>query len=300
MKVSLGPIYFYWSKQQIYDFYKKIADSGVDIVYLGEVVCSKRHELSFEDWLGIADELQSAGKEVVLSTLTLLEADSELKRLSRICQNSEYLIEANDFAAISLMSKQQKPFVVGPSVNIYNVSSLRVLTDKGLKRWCFPVELSQETLKDITADKPSNLEVEVFVFGKLPLAYSARCFTARAYNLDKDDCQYKCVEHNQGILLSTKEDESFLIMNGIQTLSSDTFNLINNLKQMQDMGIDIVRISPQIEHTEKVVDIFKDTIENKITMVKAQQQLDTLIVYKQCDGYWHEQSGMQKVALCQD
>ena len=297
MKISLGPIYFYWPKQKVFDFYKNIAQSSVDIVYLGEVICSKRNELKLEDWLEIAEQLTESGKEVVLSTLTLLEADSELKRLSRICKESDYLVEANDFSAINVMSKQQKPFVVGPSVNMYNAASLNILAEKGLKRWCFPVELSRNTLAGILPDKDERIEVEVFAFGKLPLAFSARCFTARAYDLDKDDCQYKCIKHKDGLLLSTKEDQSFLIMNGIQTMSSDTFNLINEIDEMQSMGVDVVRISPQSENTEKVIEVFKQRINGEIDQESAVGYLADLSADLQCDGYWHEQAGMGRMEL---
>ena len=297
MKVSLGPIYFYWPKSKVYKFYEKIAKSNVDIVYLGEVVCAKRHELKLEDWLTIASELISAGKEVVLSTLTLIEAESELKRLNRITQIKNYLIEANDFAAIGLLSKQHKPFVIGPSINMYNARSLNVLIAKGLKRWCFPVELSHKTLSSIIKQTITELETEVFVFGKLPLAFSARCFTARAYNLDKDDCQYKCINHDEGLVLSTQENTSFLTINGIQTLSSSSFNLINNIKQMQTIGVDIVRISPQPKHTEKIIDIFKDVINDRQSTAQAKSKIDSLINEKQCDGYWFEQAGMHKIEL---
>ena len=146
MKISLGPIYYYWDKQKVFDFYQGVAKSAVDIVYLGEVVCSKRRQLRLDDWLTIAQQLRHAGKEVVLSTLTLLEADSELKQLDKVCQTDDYLVEANDFAAINLRSKRNKAFVTGPSVNLYNAASLNILAKKGLKRWCFPVELSQKTL----------------------------------------------------------------------------------------------------------------------------------------------------------
>ncbi len=299
MKVALGPIYFYWSKQQVYDFYQCIAQSPVDIVYLGEVVCSKRNEIKLDDWLDIAKQLTEAGKQVVLSTLTLLEADSELKRLGRICKQNDYLVEANDFAAIGLLSKQQKPFVIGPSVNMYNAASLNILADKGLKRWCFPVELSRDTLKGIMLDKNPKIEVEVFAFGKLPLAFSARCFTARAYNLDKDDCQYKCIKHQEGLMLSTKEDQEFLVMNGIQTLSSDTFNLINNIDEMKDMGVDMVRVSPQDEYTDEIIAIFKDRIDNKLGATEAESRLHKLTNGAQCDGYWFEQKGMDSIELSQ-
>lgn len=87
MKLSLGPILYYWPEEQIRQFYREIADSAVDIVYLGETICSKRRSLNLEQWIEIGQQLQAAGKEVVLSTLALLEAESELKSLRKICGN---------------------------------------------------------------------------------------------------------------------------------------------------------------------------------------------------------------------
>ena len=299
MKISLGPIYIYWDKQKVFDFYQGIAKSAVDIVYLGEVVCSKRRQLRLDDWLTIAQQLRHAGKEVVLSTLTLLEADSELKQLDKVCQTDDYLVEANDFAAINLRSKRNKAFVTGPSVNLYNAASLNILAKKGLKRWCFPVELSQKTLAQIMAEINPELQTEVFVFGQMPLAFSARCFTARAYDLDKDDCQYKCLMYEDGLLLSTQEQQSFLTMNGIQTLSADTFNLITQLDQMQQMGVEVVRISPQFSNTEKIIQTFKDRIDQSIDTDQALDALSSCSTYQQCDGYWFDQPGMSSIELQQ-
>jgi len=299
MKISLGPIYYYWDKQKVFDFYQGIAKSAVDIVYLGEVVCSKRRQLRLDDWLTIAQQLRHAGKEVVLSTLTLLEADSELKQLDKVCQTDDYLVEANDFAAINLRSKRNKAFVTGPSVNLYNAASLNILAKKGLKRWCFPVELSQKTLAQIMAEINPELQTEVFVFGQMPLAFSARCFTARAYDLDKDDCQYKCLMYEDGLLLSTQEQQSFLTMNGIQTLSADTFNLITQLDQMQQMGVEVVRISPQFSNTEKIIQTFKDRIDQSIDTDQALDALSSCSAYQQCDGYWFDQPGMSSIELQQ-
>ena len=44
----------------------------------------------------------------------------------------------------------------------------------------------------LQAQRPAGMETEVLAFGRLPLAVSARCFTARAHNLPKDQCDFRC------------------------------------------------------------------------------------------------------------
>src|SRR5690554_3987472 len=86
MKLSLGPLQYLWSRQQVFDFYDQMISQPVDVVYLGETVCSKRRELKTSDWIELAGALAAKGKEVVLSTLALIEAESELKTLRKICR----------------------------------------------------------------------------------------------------------------------------------------------------------------------------------------------------------------------
>jgi collagenase-like PrtC family protease len=122
MKISLGSILYYWSKETVLDFYEQIANSAVEIVYLGETVCAKRKALKTGDWIELARHLSQKGKQVVLSTLALIEAESDLKTLQRLCENGEFLIEANDLGAVQLL--KGKPFVAGHAINIYNSRTL--------------------------------------------------------------------------------------------------------------------------------------------------------------------------------
>ena len=291
-KLSLGPLLYYWSRDDVFRFYESIADTAVDIVYLGETVCSKRRLLRPEAWLQLAAMLQEAGKEVVLSTLTLLEANSELSALKKICDNDQYMIEANDMSAVQLMSGK-KSFVTGPAVNIYNSRTLEVLARSGLKRWTLPVELSKETLTQLHKNRPVSVETEVFVFGRLPLAYSARCFTARAHNLPKDDCQFCCLDYADGLMLRTREDESFLVLNGIQTQSAKSQNLIMEINDFIDLDIDVLRISPQSKNTQQIIDIFDKCLHGKVTASDAEKLLQPYIMSGECDGYWHGKAGME-------
>ncbi|HHJ35430.1 MAG TPA: U32 family peptidase, partial [Gammaproteobacteria bacterium] len=285
-ELSLGPLLYYWPRDEVFAFYESVADSTVDIVYLGETVCSKRRLLRPEAWLQIANMLTAAGKEVVLSTLTLLEANSELSALKKICAEELYMIEANDMSAVQLMSGKRS-FVTGPAVNIYNSRTLEVLARSGLKRWVLQVELSRETLSTVHQNRPAGVETEVSVFGRLPLAYSARCFTARAHNLAKDDCQFRCLDYTDGLMLRTREDETFLVLNGIQTLSARTQNLIKEIDDLVDLEIDVLRISPQSKNTPEIIDVFYDRLRGRTSCDEAEKMLQRYILSGECDGYWH-------------
>jgi collagenase-like PrtC family protease len=290
-KLSLGPVPYYWARETLLSFYKQISDTPVDIVYLGETVCSKRRSLKYAEWLELAAQLQAAGKEVVLSTLTLLEAGSELGSLKRLCEQQDFLVEANDMSAVQFLSGK-RAFVTGPAVNIYNSGSLLVLAGLGLKRWTLPVELSRDTLADIQANRPDDIETEVLVFGRLPLAYSARCFTARAHNLPKDDCQFRCLDYPDGMLMSTRENEPFLVLNGIQTQSARTLNLVSELENLRQLGVDVLRVSPQSAHTDSIIRIFHHCLHKNCDTDEAAAELAGFMPVGPCNGYWYGDAGM--------
>lgn len=289
-KLALGPVLYYWSREFLLDFYERMAQTAVDIIYLGETVCSKRKTLRTSEWLMLAERLTAAGKEVVLSTLTLLEAESELKTLQRLCNNGQFMVEANDMAAVQLL--KGTPFVAGSGINIYNPRALAFLAKLGLQRWVFPLELSREVLADFQAQRPPNVATEVLVYGRLPLAYSARCFTARAHNLPKDDCQYRCLDYPDGLTLATQEGNPFLILNGIQTQSAPHCNLLPALATLQSWGIEVLRISPQSQQTEKVIKIFRAALDEPQTLAEGMTQLQRCSAFGHCDGYWHGHAGI--------
>lgn len=295
-RLSLGPVLYYWPRQQLLDFYARMAETPVDIVYLGETVCSKRRALRWDDWLHLARELRAAGKEVVLSTLTLIEAESELGYVERLCAQEEFPVEANDLAAVQL--RQGRPFVTGPAVNLYNRRALDRLRQIGLRRWVLPLELSRATLADLLRERGSDEEVEVFVYGRLPLAYSARCFTARAHNLPKDDCQFRCLDYPDGMALGTQEDQPFLAMNGIQTQSASRCNLLGELPDLCALGVDVLRISPVSRHTERVIETFHHCLRQPADLPRGIAELGKLSPDPACNGYWLGTAGIRQEAGC--
>lgn len=288
MKYSLGPLLYFWPKNDVEAFYQQAKSSNVDIIYLGESVCSKRRELKPAQWLDIAKDIADSGKQVVLSTMALLEAPSEVNIMKKYIDNGDFIIEANDVSAIQLASEAKIPFVVGPAVNCYNAQTLNLFLKQGMTRWCMPVELSREWLNNtlIECEKlgiRNKFETEVFSYGYLPLAYSARCFTARAENRAKDDCETCCIKYPQGITVNSQENQKVFTLNGIQTQSGYCYNLINDLKGMADI-VDVVRLSPLGLDTLSLVDDFRAN-EQSATRHHLENS-------HQCNGYWHSLAGL--------
>jgi collagenase-like PrtC family protease len=140
------------------------------------------------------------------------------------------------------------------------------------------------------------METEVFAYGRLPLAYSARCFTARARNLPKDDCRDVCLDYPDGLVVDTRDDTPFLALNGIQTQSARSMNLLPALDDLRSLGIDVLRISPQSAATERVIDIFHRVLSGVLEPGAAAAPLAALMPSGPCDGYWHGAAGMDALA----
>ena len=295
MKLALGPLQYYWPRQEVLDFYRSMAASPVDIVYLGETVCSRRHELRFDDWLALADELAAADKEVVLSSLTLVESESDLKQLRRLAEIGRHRVEANEMGAVRLLSGRSG-FVAGPSLNIFNAHTLELLHRLGATRWVMPPEMSAIMLQPLQAERPPAMETEVFAWGRLPLAYSARCFTARHFNLQKDSCEFRCLGLADGLPLNTAEGQPFLTLNGIQTQSSQVFNLAGEMDALRRLGVDVMRISPQAVGTAAVIDIFRAAADGSLTPREAAARLASLLPGAPCNGFWHGRPGLEYLA----
>lgn len=294
MKLALGPLLYYWSRDDTLAFYQAAANWPLDIVYLGETVCSRRHLLRLSDWLELAETLHAAGKEVVLSSQTLIESESDLKALRKLVADGRFKVEANEWGAVRLLAEAKQAFVAGSTLNAYNPDTLAMLVEMGAMRWVPPVEMPRDMIRDMLTALPQNIRIETeqFGYGRLPLAFSARCFTARHYNLQKDDCQFRCLDHPDGLVLTSREGEDFLAINGIQTQSSKVMSLAHRFDELAATGVDVLRLSPQARNTDRVVDVFRALVDGDITPTQAPARLDRLMPAAPCDGYWLGEAGM--------
>lgn len=286
--LSVGPVLYYWPRRTLIEFYARVAEAPVSSVTLGEVVCSRRHEMKTEDWLALASDLAAAGKEVVFATQALIESEAELRTMRRLAEQPDFLVEANDAAALQRLAG--RPFVIGPHINVYSGAALDELAAIGATRWVPPFELPVDAVG--AATRAGTVEAEVLAFGRLPLALSARCFTARHYGRNRDECEFRCLRHPDGLLLKTQEGEDFLALNGLQTQSAGVQCLLGWRDALAGAGVRRLRLSPVSNDFERVIEIFHCVFNESGDPAEGVRELATLgLPGAPIDGYADRHAG---------
>lgn len=250
MGLTVGPVLYHWSRTELLEFYAGIADGPADAVVLGEVVCARRRELRLPDWLALGRELMASGKKVVLATQALVETEADLRLIEHQGEQARFAVEAGDASALALLAGRV-PLWLGPHINVYSRAALAEHADLGVQRWVAPVELAPDALARINppgdpvrSPDGTPIATEAWAFGRLPLAFSARCFTARHHAVPKDDCGYRCLADRDGLLLRSTEGDPFLVLNGTQTQSAALQSLLGEALALRTAGVRHLRLSP--------------------------------------------------------
>ncbi len=292
--LTLGPVLFNWDADRLRAFYKGIAEnSKFDRVHLCEVVCGKRMPFTDAVWPDAIERLEAAGKEVVLSTLALPASTRERKTVADLCRD-DHLAEINDVTA--LPARGRRPFVAGPLVNVYNEGAARFLAARGAVTLCTPVELPLTSVAVIAQACP-ELEIEVFAFGRLPLALSSRCYHARLHGLHKDSCQFVCEKDPDGLAVDTIDGQPFLAVNGVQTLSQGVQAYCPTAEEAASFGIRRLRLSPHTADMCAVSAIYRDLLDGVLQPGEAHARLSGLsLPGALIDGYTRGAPGCAPVA----
>ena len=291
-KLTLGPLLFNWTPEAWRDFHFRVADEApVDAVQLGEIVCSKRAPFLAEHFPAVIERLAAAGKEVVLSTPTLVTLERERRGVRDLLAGSELLVEANDMGALPLLAGRRH--AIGPMINVYNEGGLAFMAKRGAMRVTFPAELTGAALAAIApTGRELGVEMEVQAFGRLPLAISARCYHARAHGLHKDGCQFVCGEDLDGMEVTTLDGESFLTVNGTQTMSFGYHALTGELAELRQLGIERFRLWPHSFDMVTVARLYRDLLDGRIDAETARAGLAGLVgAAGLANGFYHGREG---------
>jgi len=295
LKITLGPVPYLWDGEAWRDFYFRIADCAwVDAVTLGEVVCSKRHHFTQPFVDSVATRLAAAGKQVALASMAMVTLEREAALTRKLAQTSAMPVEANDLSALSLLAG--KPHLIGPFVNVYNGATARLFAARGATRICLGPELPLTSVAEIIHDAP-GIDFEVFAFGRLPLAISARCAHARAKGHSKDNCHFVCQDDPDGLAVDTLDGQSFLTLNGVQTMSHTCQVLLDELPALRDAGVSHIRLSPQHCDMTLVAEVFANVRDGLVAPDEGAARLRT--IYPEVpfsNGFHHGASGADWIA----
>ena len=291
IELTLGPVFFHWPAERLADFYRRIADEApIDRVHVGEVVCGKRMPFSDPAWPGIIERLERAGKTVALATLALPSTVRERRSVEALC-GSDHLVEINDLTA--LPARAGKPFAGGPFLNVYNEATARFLVDRGAESLCMPVELPLASMSRI-ADACPGSAVEVFAFGRLPLALSGRCYHARIHGTHKDSCRFVCENDPDGLAVDTLDGQEFLAVNGVQTLSNQVQAFCPRREELAVHGVARLRLSPHTVDMVEVADIYRALLDGAEDPAGARFLLSCLgLPGAMVDGFLHGAAGVR-------
>jgi collagenase-like PrtC family protease len=274
MQLTLGPVLYHWQPERWRDFYFRIADEApVDTVVVGEAVCSKRTPFKQDHIPAVVERLETAGKRVLHASLILVSLPRERRQTRELMRAEEAEVEINDLTCLASLG--DRAFSVGPFVNVYNEAAAGFLAGRGASRICLPPELPLPAVAAIAAALP-QVAIEVFAFGKVPLAISARCYHARAHKLTKDNCRFVCEQDPDGMPVATLDGAGFLSVNGVQTLSHGSASLLGDIPALREAGVAALRLSPQGCDMVAVARLFRETLDGLVDGGEAEHRLGAL------------------------
>ena len=296
VKLVMGPVPYLWSPERRRAHLDAVAAAPVDEVHLGEVICSKRAPFTEAGLSEEAARLEAAGKRVVLTSLAEVMLTRERKAMAEFARIEDREIEINN--AAGLHARGDRPHRIGPFLNAYNEATIAWMAGRGATHVCLPAELPAPAMAVAAqAARGLGLGVEAIVFGRAPLAVSARCYHARSHGRTRDSCQFVCEDDPDGMPLATRDGRPILRINGIQTQSESYVSLLGEVGRLAEMGVTHLRLSPQAVDMAAVARVFRDRLDGKLDAAEAEGELAALCPGTGFgNGFFHGAAGWRRIA----
>jgi len=231
---------------------------GADAAYIGIRNFSLRQKADNfnEDEYKIIREIKGSKKLYGALNIYFHEAD-----LENLDQNLDYIAEypfdAIIISDIGMVRKLQKRFPgvelhLSTQANCLNSEAVKMYRDMGFSRVILGREASLSEIGKIKSAVP-EVELECFVHGAMCLAYSGRCFLS-AYMADRSGnqglCSHSCRWDYRVLEEAKRPGEYYPIFEGdgfTSILSSKDLCMIDHLKELQDAGVDSIKIEGRMK-----------------------------------------------------
>ena len=268
-------------------FYAAI-EAGCDAVYIGGYSFGARafsDNFSNEEIIECINYAHLYGVKIYVTVNTLVfenEVEMFLNYIDFLHSNNVDAIIIQDLGMFDLIRKTYPNLEIHIStqMNIHNLNGSLMMEKLGAKRVVLARETDFETLKQIR--KNTNIELEVFVHGALCVSYSGQCLMSyliggRSGNRGK--CAGTCRQK-----YSLVDERGKKYNTDDYLLSMKDLNILENIGQLIDLGIDSFKIEGRMKRAEYVylvVSIYRKVIdsylkEKKVNITKE----DILDLYK--------------------
>lgn len=244
---------------------------GANAAYMGLKDFSLRtnaKNFDYEQAQQIRDLKAKTGKKLYCTVNIYFHEDDIQKLKNQLEKMAEYPFDAFIISDIGIFDILKKAFPnaqmhLSTQANCINANSARMYANMGFDR----VILGRETpLCDIRKIRDANptLGIETFVHGAMCMAYSGRCFlsshlTGRSAN--QGDCSHTCrwnyrfaKDANMPLSLALEEESRpgrYYPIEGNEEyttiLSSKDLCMIDHLKDLQDAGVDSLKIEGRMK-----------------------------------------------------
>ena len=252
---------------------------GADAIYCGTPKLSlrSRSELQENELEKTIKYAHSIGKRVhvAINIFAWDETYEEIKKQAKMLNDLKVdAIIVADGGVVDIVREYAPDTEIHISTQANTVSyhTCKFWHRNGAKRIILGRELNKEQIKDIMANKPEDLDIEMFAHGALCFGYSGRCFlseflSGRSGNLG--DCSQSCrwaynvyVEetNNPGNLMPVETDEK-----GTYIFSSKDLCLIREIPEIIEMGINSIKIEGRLKteyYVATVINAYRAAIDD--------------------------------------
>jgi len=252
---------------------------GADAIYCGTSSLSlrTRAEMKNDDLFKTIEYAHSIGKKVYV-TINIYAWDNtyeEIKKQAKVLNDLRVdgIIVADGGVVEAI--KEAAPDIeihISTQANIVSLHTSKFWYKNGAKRVILARELNKEQIREITENKPADLETEIFVHGAICFGYSGRCFlsdflASRSANLG--DCAQSCrwaynlyaeEKNNPGNLMPIEHDEQ-----GTYIFSSKDLCLIKQIPELIDLGVDSFKIEGRLKteyYLATVINTYRTAIDD--------------------------------------
>jgi putative protease len=237
---------------------------GADAVYLGGPAFHARKAsagLSWDDLNRALDYARSRDKKVYVTVNTLIgdqEMDAALDYAWRLRSLAVHAVIVQDIGLLSALRSILPDLEVHAStqMTIHNQEGLDFLAGLQVKRAVLARELSLADLRQLS-QKPSPVERELFVHGALCYSYSGLCLFSSLVggrSGNRGQCAQPCRLRYR---LSRESDGRPLNLSGKYLLSTADVCLVEHLRDLQDCGIQALKIEGRMKRPEYVAAVTK-------------------------------------------